>query len=114
MRPWLVAGGWLLVAAIVWLSLTPAPPKVELAFGDKLGHFVGYGTLMAWFCQLYRSQRARLAYGAGFIAMGVGLEVAQGTLGYRSYEEFDMLANALGVLIGWAISLATPKILPDR
>jgi len=43
MRKACLAAGWGWVAAIVWLSLTPAPPSVELAYGDKLGHLAAYG-----------------------------------------------------------------------
>ncbi len=100
-----------MVAAIVWFSLTPAPPKFDFEQGDKLGHLLGYGILMFWFCQLYWNTGSRIAYGAGFVLMGVGLELAQGALGFRTYEEFDMFANALGVLIGWAAALASgPRV----
>jgi len=102
LRPLWLALGWAMVAGIVWLSLTPAPPKLDFTLGDKLGHFVGYGTLMFWFCQLYRSRRARLGHAAAFAAMGIALEFIQGASGYRSFEAWDMLANALGVLFGWA------------
>lgn len=108
MRRACVALGWAIVAAIVWLSLAPAPPQVEVAHGDKIGHLVGYGVLMFWFCQLYRT---RIFYAAGFVLMGVGLEFVQGELGYRSYEVADMLANALGVLLGWGVALLVPKPL---
>ena len=108
-RVW-VALGWAWAAAIVWLSLTPAPPEVEVEYGDKLGHFIAYGVLMFWFSQLYLRRTTRIAYAAGFIALGVGLEFTQGALGYRTYELFDMYANALGVLLGWAAALVFPKL----
>ena len=103
-----IAAGWALAAVIVWLSLTPAPPKIDLEQGDKLGHFLAYGSLMLWFCLLYASRRARIGYAALWIAMGIGLEFIQGQLGYRTYEVFDMYANTLGVLMGWAASFAVP------
>jgi len=101
LRPLWLALGWGWVAAIVWLSLMPSPPTIDIAQGDKLGHFLAYGILMFWFCRLYPAQRTRLGYALGFAALGVGLEFAQRALGYRSYEAFDMLANALGVALGW-------------
>jgi VanZ family protein len=108
---WLTLG-WAMVAAVVWLSLTPSPPKVDFEESDKLGHFIGYGTLMFWFSQLYVDKAARIGYAAGFAAMGVALEFAQDQLGYRTYEVFDMYANALGVLLGWAAALILPRVLP--
>lgn len=84
--------------AIVWLSLMPQPPKVDLEQGDKLGHFAAYGVLMFVFCLIYDQRATRLAYAAGFIAMGVALEFLQGMTGYRTFDLLDMLANATGVL----------------
>jgi glycopeptide antibiotics resistance protein len=37
--------------------------------------------------------------------MGIGLEFTQGWLGYRTYDPFDMLANTIGVALGWMASL---------
>lgn len=105
MRKACLAAGWAWAAAIVWLSLTPAPPDLEIEHGDKLGHFAAYGLLMFWFSQLYLQRKARIAYAMGFVAMGIGLEFMQGQLGYRTYEVFDMYANTLGVLLGWAAAL---------
>jgi VanZ family protein len=108
---WL-AIGWTMVAAIVWLSLTPSPPKVDFEQSDKLGHFLAYGGLMVWFSQLYVARTTRLAYAAGFAAMGVWLEFIQGWTGYRSFEVYDMLANGTGVALGWAAALILPRFLP--
>ena len=105
MRAALLAIGWGGAAAIVWLSLTPAPPKLDFEHGDKLGHFLAYGVLMFWFCLLYLKTRVRILYAAGFIAMGIGLEFIQGWLVYRTYDPLDMLANTIGVALGWMTSL---------
>jgi VanZ family protein len=98
MRSTAIAAGWAWAAAIVWLSLTPAPPQVDFDFSDKVGHFAAYGLLMFWFARLYQ---ARIAFAAGFIAMGIALEFAQGALGFRTYEVLDMVANTIGVFMGW-------------
>jgi VanZ family protein len=103
-----VAVGWGIAAAIVWLSLTPSPPKIDMDEGDKLGHLAAYGSLMFWFCLLYARNGTRLAYAALWIVMGIALEFAQGETGYRNYEVFDMFANAIGVLLGWACVFAIP------
>lgn len=112
MRPlWLVLG-WAMVAVIIWLSLTPSPPKVDFEQSDKVGHFLAYGSLMFWFAQLYIARRTRLAYAAGFAAMGVTLEFIQGWTGYRSFELLDMLADGIGVALGWTAALVIPRALP--
>jgi VanZ family protein len=108
MRLLSLAAGWGWAAAIVWLSLTPSPPQVELAHGDKAGHFASYGLLMFWFARLHVSKRAHMGYAVAFTAMGIGLEFLQGHIGYRTYDVFDMVANTLGVLLGWAAAIAVP------
>ena len=115
LRPLWLALGWAWVGAIVWLSLIPSPPTIELAQGDKLGHFLAYGILMFWFCQLYAEARTRLWYALGFAALGVGLEFAQRALGYRSFELFDMAANTIGIGLGWvAAKLVDRRGAPRR
>jgi VanZ family protein len=103
-----------MAATIVWLSLTPSPPKLDIQQGDKLGHLAAYGVLMFWFCQLYRSRRARVGYALGFIAMGIAIEFIQRATGYRSFELWDMVADGAGVLIGWLLAVPAGHGLPAR
>jgi VanZ family protein len=110
---WL-ALGWLWVAAIVWLSLTPRPPEIDIPQGDKFAHALSYALLMFWFCQLHLSRRARIGYALGFVAMGIAIEFVQRATGYRSFELLDMAADGVGVLIGWMLALATGHRLPAR
>ena len=114
LRPLALALGWTWAMTIVWLSLMPSPPTIEFEQADKLGHFFAYGLLMFWFCQLYSARRTRGAYALGFAALGVGMELAQRALGYRTYEPFDMAANALGVALGWAAALLVGQGLAKR
>jgi len=110
-RLWLAAG-CAIVAAIVWLSVTPAPPAIEITEGDKLGHILAYAVLMFWFCQLHAARHLRLAYAIAFLALGIGLEFVQGALGYRTFETWDMLADAAGIGTGWlAASHVHPGLL---
>jgi len=98
---WL-ALGWLWVVAVFYLSLMPHPPEpITFDNSDKLEHMLVYGFLMLWFCQFADYNRIRLA--AAFVAMGAGLEVLQGMTDYRFFEYADMLANSVGVLLGWAL-----------
>ena len=111
LRPLFVAIGWAFVATIIWLSVTPHPIDLGVEQGDKLGHLAAYGGTMWWFCQLYRAPRTRLFYAIGLVGLGVGLEYVQRALGYRTFEIADMIADALGVLLGWAVALAMPRLL---
>ena len=69
---------------------------------------------MLWFCLLYASRTSRIAYALLWISMDINLEFAQGQLGYRTYEVYDMYANTLGVLIGWALAFAIPAGLAQK
>ncbi len=106
MRAAALALGWLYAAAIVWLSLTPSPPQLDVTHIDKLEHFLAYAVLMFWFAMAYPGTKARLAYGAGWIALGVALEFAQEATGSRSFDLADMAANTLGVVAGAAAARA--------
>jgi VanZ family protein len=105
-RPLWLAIGYALVATIIFLSLAPNLPDTGIEQGDKIGHFLAYGTLMFWFCQLYAARSSRTAHALAFAAMGVALEFAQGMTDYRTFELLDMLANATGVALGWAAAQA--------
>jgi len=98
---WL-AIGWLLIATVAYLSLTPSPPEVDLLPYDKLRHGFTYACLMFWFGSVYLpAGHPWLA--VSLIVFGIALEILQGMGGVRHFEFFDMLANATGVLMGWLL-----------
>jgi len=98
--------GYFLVFAVVVLSLVPPPtfivPKFRL--GDKLIHFGTYGFLMIWFAQIFIRPRY-LKIAVIFIFMGVSLEFLQALTPYRTLDFWDMVANSIGVVLGWGLAL---------
>ena len=110
MRKFWIAGGCLIIAAIVYLSLATLAIETDIRGGDKLGHLLAYGALMAWWSQLYVSAPARLKLGLAFIALGAAMELAQGLTPNRYPELLDLAANTSGVLLGW---LAAPPRIPS-
>jgi len=101
------AAGWLLIAAVVYFSLTPDPITMPVDNGDKYDHVLAYAVLMFWLAQLHRRGAARLRLACAFILMGVALEFVQRMTGYRTFEMADMASGALGVCAGW--TLAPPR-----
>jgi VanZ family protein len=93
-----------IIAAIWALSLMPLN-QVAVPGGDKLHHFVAYGSLMLVWTLIHaeKSTVQQLKLAAAFMAMGLLIECAQGLTTYRFFEWADALANALGVLLGWMI-----------
>lgn len=95
--------GWLLVALVVWGTLTPSPPGALAVGGDKLAHGAAYLILALWFGGLYAGA-VRGAHALGLAAMGVGLELLQDAGGVRQLEVADMIANGIGVVCGWLLA----------
>lgn len=99
---WL-ALGLVWVATVFYLSLTPHPPQpVTFWQADKLEHALAYCLLMLWFCQVYRQLSSRMLLALLLVVMGIAIEYLQRETGYRTFEYPDMLANAAGVMVGWA------------
>jgi VanZ family protein len=93
--------GWLLIAAVIYLSLASDLPDIPGEGSDKYGHLIAYGALMFWFTQIYTRLRTRVAIASGLILLGIALEFIQGYTGYRMFDLGDMIANAIGVIVGW-------------
>jgi len=107
---WLTIG-YALVALVVFLSLTSSPVDLELEFPyeDKFFHALAYFTLMAWFSQIYHDRFQRNMIAVVFVFMGVMLEYLQSFDSNRYFEFADMIANSIGVALGFAIALTGAK-----
>ena len=102
-RPRLWLGIWILgwVLAISLSLLRPPPIGIDLPDSDKVGHLLAYATLSAWAMMIFATRRAWLLAALGLVALGIGLEFAQGALtDYRLRDPRDAIANTLGVLLG--------------
>jgi VanZ family protein len=105
---WLTLG-WLLVAAIIFLSLWPKPPQpFEFEQSDKLSHIIAYLILTLWFANIYPQRSSQVLMSVGFFVMGVCLEFLQGMMQYRTFSYIDMLANGIGILL--ALYLARTRL----
>lgn len=107
-RAWLVA--WVaMVLAVVVLSLIPPPPMPAVVFRgiDKVEHVLGYFVLSSTATALFARMPTRARIAAALVAMGIGLEIAQGTMtSTRTPDLSDALANTIGVLLGLACTPA--------
>jgi hypothetical protein len=106
---WRTVGG-LLIALVIYLSLTPYPIEVPIEGSDKYDHSLAYAALMFWFAQIHPSRGARIGLAIAFVLMGIALEFLQSLTDYRTFDSLDMLADAIGVGIGW---LAAPPRSPN-
>lgn len=101
-KAWL-AGGAAFVALVIFLSLTPQPLQVPNVGPFKAGHVAAYTWLMLWFAQVYRGG-VRAGIAMGLVLMGVGLEYLQDLTPHRTFSYWDMVNNAVGVAIGFALA----------
>lgn len=90
------------IVAVIVVCLGPPPALPELPDNsDKAEHFLTYVLLAFGAVQLFGSRRALCWAGLGLVALGVGIEFAQGAFTVdRSADPFDALANTLGVAAG--------------
>lgn len=110
-KTWLAAG-WLLIFLIGYLSLIPSPPApLRFPHADKLEHLLSYALLMGWFCQLYSARWQRICLALACVAYGGIIELLQGWSGYRTADWMDLLADSLGVALGWLLGNTSLQFL---
>jgi VanZ family protein len=103
--------GCVMVALVVYLSLTSSPVDTGLSFPyqDKVFHAFAYFVLMTWFAQIYHGRLQRNVIAVMLVIMGVMLEYLQSFDPDRYYEYADMLANSTGVVLGLLVTLTWVK-----
>ncbi len=97
--------GWLLVLFVIFVTLMPKPPQLpfpDFLSWDKVAHTLVYACLMSWFLQAFASP---IIWSTFLLLLGVILEFLQNWFGYRSLEFGDMIANSIGLLAGWLITM---------
>jgi VanZ family protein len=99
--------GVLMVLVVCVASLAPSLPPPPGIHGDKVEHFIAYGSLTYWWGMLYPRRMQRWLTCLFFILMGIGLEFAQRATGYRVLDVLDMAANTVGALLG-RMAVETP------
>lgn len=90
------------IATIIYLSLASVSlPALDFGFSiDKIEHALAYFVLMSWFGQIYNRPLQLVGFTVIFVNLGIGLEYLQALGGHRMFEYADMVANAVGVLLG--------------
>lgn len=103
---WWLAGGLLLVIGVLYSTLTPAVGGLGFfKVNDKFAHFLAFVILMVWFSGVFRpAWFPVLAF--ALVGFGVGIELLQGYLTYRSAELADALFDFVGILMAWIIAAA--------
>lgn len=106
----------LLSLAIVALAMTPASQEITPDTGlDKVEHVVAFGAL-AWcgVLALWRRPAALSWLTAGLLLLGVGIELAQSLVPGRTASWNDIVADALGIALGLALTTVLAGALERR
>lgn len=112
LRRWRLAGLALLLL-VLFATMMPAvwmwPQRQEfvawLVDVDKWLHAITFAILAVWFSGQYRRE-SYWRVGLGLIFFGVFIEICQRMVTYRSSEWYDILADAVGILVGLALASA--------
>lgn len=98
--------GAVLILVVVIASLVPPRDLPHLRVSDKTEHLIAYLGLALWFGGLV-PLRHFLWLALGLLALGGGIEIAQGLMGLgREADWRDFYADAYGTGIGLLVSLA--------
>lgn len=86
------------VLAVLVLAVIPSPPRVFTTGWDKSNHLLAFA-VMAWLgCQAFPRRVAII-----LLAYGALIEILQSFTPTRSAEWLDLLADCLGILLGWGL-----------
>src|SRR5665811_2129310 len=87
--------------AVLVLALMPAPPPVITTGWDKSNHLLAFA-VMAWLgCKAFPQRLANTLL--ALLAYGALIEILQSFTPTRSAEWLDLLADCLGIVVGWGV-----------
>jgi len=97
---------WLAVVSLISIN---GVPSLGSSFDDKIYHFLAYLVLGLLWVTYYKSSQIKhivLIVFISAIVFGVVLELIQHTINpNRTYDNYDLLANCLGVVFGTLIAV---------
>jgi len=103
--------GLLLVVA---LSLIPQDAMPTPDLWDKASHGLAYAALAVAGGIGYRSSRALIRIALGLFLLGAALELAQSALPDRIASLYDVLANAIGIVVGSLFVSGANRVRPKH
>ena len=105
LRAWVVASA-ALIGAVLYLSLAPIEPQVELpANFDKFEHALAYTFLAVWFAGLY-ARKDYWRIGLALAMLGLTIEILQHVMALGRFgDPRDMVANVAGIGLGLVVAV---------
>ena len=98
----MIRAAWIIaMLAVLAATLAPVPKVPDLpTHTDKLVHLACYLMLGALAVLAQRDPRNSLVAAFAMVVFGIGIEIVQGQLPWRSFEWADIGANLTGVVVG--------------
>ena len=103
---------WTSAAAVLVLSLAPTTAELPTTGWDKSNHFIGFFALAVF--GLRGHPKHSMALIAGLAMFGGLIEILQSFTTYRRAEWADWIADDIGVMAGYALCWALPRIAPAK
>ena len=87
---------------VLVLALMPPVPYMPTTVWDKANHLLAFAVL-AWLgCHAYPQRLASVL--SGLLVCGALIEILQSFTTFRSTDWHDLLADGLGLLLGWLLT----------
>jgi VanZ family protein len=107
-RRWAFA---LCLLAILALALMPVPDYLPSTGWDKANHALAFAVLAMLGCWSYPGRAAAVLL--GLFAYGGLIELLQALVPYRTAESLDLLADGVGLLVGWRAIHLVQRVRKD-
>lgn len=113
LRPWYFA----LLALLMWAPLNGmGVPLDNYVLGIRLDHLLHASVFLPcalFVMDLYRGKRRSVAVWLTAVVVGMVTEGVQWLLPYRGFDVNDLVANFLGVTLGWLAVLVTRRTIGE-
>jgi len=114
LQAWWGGVGIVLVLIVLYFCLEPPDERGVFLIPDKLSHALAFFGLTAWFAALVERRHYGLVV-ALMLVLGIGIELLQGWMALgRTAEVADVYADAIGAVVGLAMSLSIRESWLER
>lgn len=91
------------IASITWLGFTSEPYPIPSSASDKVNHLMAFMEL-AILTRLGWPQLGLMVPLMVLTGFGLALELGQSITPWRDFSLFDLLADAIGVVVGYGVA----------
>lgn len=98
---------------VSYLSLTPIDSELDFTLWDKAAHTIAYLGFSLLSYLVVRGHHQFLILLMTCFLYGVAIELLQGLTSYRMASWLDQVANTVGLLIGYLVSVVLAYLCPS-